>query len=673
LASDRYLNARRQLDSLSRHLDRSVDEAKALDMRLDAGGEPISRLVEHAEHEVSRLQNAAASRQRVDPKSPPTAPPSAKPAHDVELREARSQYNRLRQQWRDALTESGLPAHLSPRDVLTPSKSSVRRADVNRAEVDTGLNEQIQLLGERRRQQAERLRGWRDQCLGLFGELDQELSEDTVTGITHQLQDILRDHVRLRRRRQKLLRQTEYLRRKEARLTRTLERLQQTAPSSEDLPESQHSDSPTVDEQNDSGRIPTLTRRQERLRHDLQLLAERAEGSKQLASILTRNSRQLDCLRRQYKAQQKNQRARLEKMLRKRGRCEAHVKRLTDDRTGDRLRLQLSEVKERIARVSRMWRTCEVADRLLKHAVEERRGLSRCHDILADASSHLSRLTDGNLKRVRLDDLERVLRVEDCRGEQKLIERLDAADRAIVCLSLYLGRLRHLAGEGVKLPVFLDDVLLRADEHRVMSVCRLLHDVAEDGFQMLLLTSHGPLLATLAELDVPVATLQPYATAREPELPKRSTAGESVHEFSGPTLQERVSSQPTDATVSADSTYQVIGPIPLDQVGQQLRQILLPSTPVQQDANQPPDALANEVRQRGITPPQPDSRQSSGADRVSRVVASGQVRATDSAENSDNPTPSAPQASVDHGSREHSSDTKPRTSSDSPTPDWWPD
>ena len=50
-------------------------------------------------------------------------------------------------------------------------------------------------LGERRRQQAERLRGWRDQCLGLFGELDQELSEDTVTGITHQLQDILRDHL----------------------------------------------------------------------------------------------------------------------------------------------------------------------------------------------------------------------------------------------------------------------------------------------------------------------------------------------------------------------------------------------------------------------------------------------------------------------------------------------
>jgi uncharacterized protein YhaN len=116
-------------------------------------------------------------------------------------------------------------------------------------------------------------------------------------------------------------------------------------------------------------------------------------------------------------------------------------------------------------------------------------------DVLRRASEYFSRVTDGRYRRIDvLDDDEGLLSITpDGRSEPIAVgEPISQGTLDQIFLCLRLGMLDHLDDDRERLPLILDDALLRMDDQRRLAVYEVLSNIALTR-QVWILTCHGAL------------------------------------------------------------------------------------------------------------------------------------------------------------------------------------
>jgi hypothetical protein len=105
------------------------------------------------------------------------------------------------------------------------------------------------------------------------------------------------------------------------------------------------------------------------------------------------------------------------------------------------------------------------------------------------ASHYLSRLTDGELVRLRIDHEAGTARVVNCHGETIPVESLWSTQRDQVYMSMCLALVSALRRHGVRLPLVLDEPFTRLDAKASAALVATLDDFCSRGHQVLLFTA----------------------------------------------------------------------------------------------------------------------------------------------------------------------------------------
>jgi uncharacterized protein YhaN len=156
------------------------------------------------------------------------------------------------------------------------------------------------------------------------------------------------------------------------------------------------------------------------------------------------------------------------------------------------------ELKEDIKQVSRQWAVYTVASSLLGMAVEtfER---DRQPEILREAQSFFTGITDGRYTRVVKPFDGSDLYVEEATGAQKRIDELSRGTAEQLYLALRFGYIRDYANSSLPVPVIFDDILVNFDPMRRKNACHAIADLAGT-CQVLYFTCHPETVRDLTKV-----------------------------------------------------------------------------------------------------------------------------------------------------------------------------
>ncbi|MCH2169842.1 AAA family ATPase [Myxococcota bacterium] len=157
------------------------------------------------------------------------------------------------------------------------------------------------------------------------------------------------------------------------------------------------------------------------------------------------------------------------------------------------LETQLLAVQHGRDRLALLERVLTVAEREMREQHQP--------DVLRRAGEHLSRLTGGRY--TRLDDSgsgDGKLQVLDASNDQTLTAGppLSSGTLDQIQLCLRLGLLDHLDADGERLPLVLDDALLRMDDQRRAAAISLLSEISQQR-QVFLLTCHDQIASEIEQ------------------------------------------------------------------------------------------------------------------------------------------------------------------------------
>ncbi|MBW2542529.1 MAG: AAA family ATPase [Deltaproteobacteria bacterium] len=152
------------------------------------------------------------------------------------------------------------------------------------------------------------------------------------------------------------------------------------------------------------------------------------------------------------------------------------------------------EVREAIANCERERDRLALLEAILGRAEREFRDEHQ-PDVLRRASDYLAKITEGRYRRIDMLDGDKGLLGVTPDGRSEPIEVGEPISRGTldqIFLCLRLGMLDHLDDGRERLPLILDDALLRIDDQRRLAVYALLANIAPTR-QVWLLTCHGAL------------------------------------------------------------------------------------------------------------------------------------------------------------------------------------
>ena len=219
------------------------------------------------------------------------------------------------------------------------------------------------------------------------------------------------------------------------------------------------------------------------------------------------------------------------------------------DRRCEHKELALECVEQKIREAMGEWQQSALVS-LVLDKVKKTYETKRQPVALAEASTHLERLTEGRYTRVWTPMGQDALCVDDRDGKALPVEKLSRGTRELVFLALRLALVSSYARRGASMPIVLDDVFVNFDDQRAQAVARVLADLANSGQQILIFTCHDRIRNIFHELGHDVRDL-PLREGMKAPKPLRSLESPTQESPSEPSIIARHVTEATEQDAAA--------------------------------------------------------------------------------------------------------------------------
>lgn len=135
--------------------------------------------------------------------------------------------------------------------------------------------------------------------------------------------------------------------------------------------------------------------------------------------------------------------------------------------------------------------------------------------VIQEASEYLRRMTDGQFHFIHVWRNDRIVWLEDARGESFALDTQGRSIRDRVHLSLCLALVAGYARRGVHLPLILDDTFVNLDAAQAEQAALLLREFSARGHQVFVFTCREQVARLFRRLDVPVLELPVESSLHE--------------------------------------------------------------------------------------------------------------------------------------------------------------
>lgn len=463
-----------QLETVTGQLEDAREECAELDKLLPSGGGPLTARLQAAEKELAAVDALApldATRQ--------AAAQSAEVAERVRA-EAEATYRRLRQKWRQALIDAGLPRDLAPAKVklLVRSRSDYvalsRRVAADRAELA-------------RRQSV--VEAFHLRLSQLQADLTLPLAGQGLTEQFHALREHLREQAELAARRATLVRAGRKIRRARQKLQGKVDRNRRRIHKL--LDRAGVRDGAELRRLAlQSARRDELIQKRDTLGIEITAILGPRAAEEDFAPLVAELTRaQLDERWLDFSTRAAKLRDQILAAHEQIGRSQQQTQALVDDPKRGETELRVASIDRQLREAAGRWRLLAATEWFLTgvRATYER---ERQPETLRVASRYLVRLTEGRYLRVWTPLDQDVLRVDDANGHSLPVEVLSRGTREQLFLSLRLALVESYRRRGVELPMILDDVLVNFDAGRTRAAAVVLGEFAAEGHQLLIFTCH---------------------------------------------------------------------------------------------------------------------------------------------------------------------------------------
>lgn len=503
-SAERQLAAcEKQTDMLRLQIRQAKDERDELDGLLPVGGGPLTVRLEVAERRLAELQELLPLETRTK-----AARQDNDNAHE-RAAQAKRAWIEAHRRWTTALTQSGWPGKLSPREVRQAVRGSRKLRDLER-QVER-LRQEREHAEQSRRNLALRveqlLAEARLPTAGVASQqlqgLRQELSQQDA--LVARRQELAARARRLNRKKSRCQRQIRLLRRRRRALLRRAGVV-------------------------DAGELQRVSHLHEQA---AQLRAQREAAEREIKAALpggvaedevrgeltAHPAAALEARWEELAGRLQACEAELRERFERRGQLNQLLASLAADRRPAIKQLELAQVETRLRTAIERWQVLAATGAALDsvRAFYER---ERQPETLREASSHLQKLTQGRYRRVWTPIDADALFVDDAEGRSLPIEVLSQGTREQLFLSLRLALAGVYARRGAGLPLVLDDVFVNFDAERAKAAVALLIEYAGAGHQVLAFTCHEHIVKLFKNRKAAVLELP----SRAAPAPQRATA-----------------------------------------------------------------------------------------------------------------------------------------------------
>lgn len=525
----------RQLESCRVEIDqvrKQLAEAEEEQDSFEAGsnGESTAKGTKTAERELASLKELNPLAARRDASRAEAAEAQRR------LEEARAALGSAKRRWRQTLSEAGLPADMSPKQLSRLVRDGGRIGEMQRR-----LNERREELARRRRELdslASRVAQLADDA-GMSNAMPHP-TRGTPESVANPI-DMIRALAEAAAQQQSAVVRRETIRRQASRIRAAAAGCEESAGRLQHR-RRQLFIAAGVKTEDEYRRRALEYERAETLRDQRGSLDREIESTLAARCSPEAIGRQLDgdhtaALDERREETHRRLTALREKLAglhENRGRLSEQLKSLSGDRRLAEKRLDLTVLEHRLREAVCRWRTLAVACRVLD-AIRETYEQHRQPETLREASGYLERLTAGHYCRVWTPLGDNSLCVDDADGRALSVEALSRGTREQLFLALRLALAAAYARRGAPLPLVLDDVLVNYDAGRAKAAAAVLRDFAAAGHQLLVFTCHEHIHKLFKSLKTAVGilpdnsepggtiTLQPPKAEAKPKQAKRSS------------------------------------------------------------------------------------------------------------------------------------------------------
>lgn len=511
-AAEQLATCQKQANVLSQQVRQANQERDALDAQLPRGGGPLLTRLQAAEQDLSALEGLLTldSRRQAAQHEADSA--------QARVAQARDAVRAARRRWKQALTSSGIPPELAPKQVRELS----------------GQWDQIEGLHTRLDRQRQELEGKRRELTALESRVAQSLADAGLQPTTErlvprlrQIRQELQDQQSKRKRREMLAQRSKKLRKQYAKLEQHLRRLRVVR-------DRLFRRAGALDEQDFQRRLAAQNQADS-------LRARREVLSKEIAATLGTTSEEVvrpfldqghantletrwDEMTARIQASQRE----LATSMEARGAIQQQLRTLCADRRLSEKMFDLGQVETQLSTMIERWQVLTATGSVLE-SVRKSYETDRQPETLREASAYLERFTEGRYRRIWTPFSDRALRVDDGDGKTLPVDVLSRGTREQLFLSLRLALCANFSRRGVHLPMILDDVLVNFDVHRAKAAAIVLREFAEQGHQMLVFTCHEHVFKIFKSLGVQAHALPDrYGGVVEPDELELTHAAKEV-------------------------------------------------------------------------------------------------------------------------------------------------
>jgi uncharacterized protein YhaN len=537
--SDDLEGCNRQYSKLKSQVNDLQREREELDALLPAGGGPLDSRLLAAEEYVKQLEELTpleAKRQAALQRAEAVKDKTARASDHT--REARDQ-------WREALRNANLPVALTPEHVQYLAEGNDQTLDLGRR-----LQARREELQQRQTEQGA-LTG---RIKTLFDELQMTAASDDPRARLRQLQATINEQKRWIERRRAIKAEHRDLRkrfREHAREVRKLLALRRVLVIQAKAADETHLRKLAARQ----AKIEELTAEHKDLSTRIGLAIGTQCTEDAIAEVLDAHREEKAELEQYWDrllGRLQDAQERLTQLHQTRGEMMQEMKMLAENRRLPAAKLELGCVEEQIRRTADRWQVLAVSGLMLED-IRQIYETERQPETLAEASTHLARLTEGRYKRIWTPLSQDGLRLDTAEGESLPLDVLSTGTREAIFLSLRLALVAAYARRGALLPMVLDDVLVNLDLRRARAAAEVLRDFANSGHQMLLFTCHHHIVRIFRDAGVEMRVLptrngqipldldEPAPVAEqvpEPEPIARAPVEEDLHVVEEPPVSE---------------------------------------------------------------------------------------------------------------------------------------